>query len=153
MQLSLLCLGIVCKLTENYKLNYQGSGSEDKKGKNTGDKKIKNGRYLVNKSCSFVRKGERLITSVNIEAQTHLQSFQALSQTIVGIDSGGTGLERLSKLSEIAAVWEDGEEKISKGKDLIKIGNADTSKGEPEIRNGQELISAGRNRMQEAASR
>jgi hypothetical protein len=124
-----------------------------KKETTTGDKQIKNGRVLVDKGRSSVRKGERLITSGNIEAQTHRQSYQALSQTIVGIDSGEAALERVSILKNIATAWEDGEEKVSKGKGLIKSGNEDISKGESEIRNGQELISAGRNRMQDAESR
>jgi hypothetical protein len=59
----------------------------------------------------------------------------------------------VSKLKQIFTAWEDGEEKVSKGKGLIKSGNADISKGESEIRNGQALISAGRNRMRDVESR
>jgi hypothetical protein len=57
------------------------------------------------------------------------------------------------KLKQIFTAWEDGEEKVPKGKGLIKSGNADISKGESEIRNGQALISAGRNRIRDVESR
>ena len=125
---------------------------QGKKYSIAGEKKVRNGRKLVDKGRSYLREGEQLIASGNVEVHTNRQAYQAHSQTAISIDSGEVALERVTRLNKIAKAWEDGEEKISDGNKLIQRGNTRISEGESEIRKGQELIVRGRDKMQDAES-
>ncbi|MGB3621778.1 MAG: hypothetical protein WBA20_10570 [Ketobacter sp.] len=118
-----------------------------------GEKQIRYGRKLVEKGRSDLRTGEQLIAAGNVEVQTNRQAYQALHQTATGIDSGQGALERVKKLKEIASDWEEGEERIAEGNNLIQRGNEKIEEGETQISEGQKLIESGRDKMQDAEKR
>ncbi|MFT6914976.1 MAG: hypothetical protein ACJAWL_001275 [Motiliproteus sp.] len=125
---------------------------QGKKETTEGDKKIKNGRGIVDKGRSYLREGERLIASGNVDVRTNRQEYQSVSKASQGIGSGTVALERVARLKKIAKNWEEGEDAIAEGKKIVRRGNENIAAGELEISNGQQLLVRGRDKMLDAES-
>jgi len=80
------------------------------------------------------------------------QAFQALAQIAQSTADVDTAADRVYKLKKYTASWEEGEENIVKGRDLIKRGNSRITEGESNITKGHKLIEIGRVKMQDAES-
>ncbi len=123
------------------------AGKEDAR---EGEKRVREGRRLVESGRAQLRKGEQLVASGNVQVQTSRQAYQGLSQTARSTGDADTASERAGKLRSYAKDWEDGEEMIADGYKLITKGRERIDTGEAEIRRGQQLMETGRRKMQEA---
>ena len=123
---------------------------QGKKDTREGEDLLKEGKKLVSKGNDYLRKGEKLLANGNADLQANRQAYKSLALAANNLNTSKAAKDTVSRLNKLAGAWEDAEEEVEEGNELIKRGKDSVAEGESALEKGQTLITQGKNKILEA---